>query len=82
MAGTAVGIQEPAGFQIPEDVPDKKKFFTIAELVDMGYGSRTTVWRDMQDHGLPNIQIGRRVLIPREDFVFWCRDHRRDLKRG
>ena len=54
-----------------------KKYYTIKECVEMGLGSRTTLWRRIHVDGtLPAIKIGGRVLIPAdglERYVAECR---------
>lgn len=44
------------------------KFYSIDDLVSAGYGSRTTIYREMKDGKLPYLKIGGRVLIPRDQF--------------
>ena len=55
-----------------------KRFYTIRELIEMGYGSRQTIYRRMKSGALPYIKIGRAVRIPVDDFEA----HIASLKRG
>ena len=50
-------------------VDDVRRFYTPSDLVKMGYGSRATVYRDIEDGSVPSMKVGKgRVLIPRERF--------------
>lgn len=58
------------------DDNSKKKFYTIAELVEAGFGSRTTIWTLIKKDNLPAYKIGGRVLIPRAAFEDYLAIHR------
>ena len=44
-----------------------KQFYTINDLVEMGLGSRVTLWRLRKDGDLPFLRIGKRVLFPKAE---------------
>lgn len=51
------------------EAKDVRRFYTPADLVAMGYGSRATVYRDIEDGSVPSVKVGRgRVLVPRDRF--------------
>ncbi|MBR3316021.1 MAG: helix-turn-helix domain-containing protein [Atopobiaceae bacterium] len=54
----------------------EKEFYTIKELINAGFGSRSTIYRHIKEDGLPAIKIGYRVLIPREPFEEFVNAHR------
>ena len=54
----------------------EKEFYTIKELVEAGFGSRSTIFRHIKYDGLPACKIGYRVLIPREPFEAFIDAHR------
>ena len=44
-------------------VDDVRRFYTPSDLVKMGYGSRATVYRDIEDGSVPSMKVGKgRVL--------------------
>ena len=53
-----------------------KEFYTIKELINAGFGSRSTIHRHIKEDGLPACKIGYRVLIPREPFEGFVNAHR------
>ena len=49
-----------------------KKFYTINDLVEMGFASRVTVWKRIKSGELPAIRVGRSVRIPADAFDKYC----------
>ena len=49
------------------NVIDDMRCYSINDLVDMGYGSRTSIWRIMnRDHDFPAVKLPNgRIVIPR-----------------
>lgn len=45
-------------------MPETKLFYSVEDLVNGGFGSRTTIWRRIKAGELPAIKDGHRVLIP------------------
>lgn len=59
---------------------ENREFLTIKELVASGYGSRSTVYRDIKAHKLPAMKTHTgRVLIPRVEYEIYMRGLRTDL---
>ena len=57
-------------------LPENKMFFTIADLTEAGYGSRTTIWREINEGYLPAVKLpSGRVLIPRDEFFAYIRSN-------
>lgn len=57
-------------------LPPEKQFYTVKELVAAGYGSRTTIWREIKRGNLPAVKTETgRVLIPRDLFVIYQHNH-------
>lgn len=50
-----------------------KLFFTIKEVVATGLCSRQTLWRLMKAGELGYVNVGTRVLIPREELLDYVR---------
>lgn len=49
---------------------DGRAFLTVKDLIDLGYGTRTAVYRDVHNGIVPSIQVGKqRILIPRDEFI-------------
>ena len=55
-----------------------RQFLTIEDLVEAGFASRTTIWRQMKGGGLPHVRVGRSVRIPRAEFELWLLQQRGD----
>lgn len=49
-----------------------KRFYTINDLVEMGFASRVTIWMRIKSGDLPAIKIGRSVRIPCDAFDAYC----------
>lgn len=54
----------------------EKEFYTIKDLVNAGFGSRSTIYHHIKEDGLPACKFGYRVLIPREPFEAFLDAHR------
>ena len=50
-----------------------KLFYTIKEVVATGLCSRQTLWRLMKAGELGHVNVGTRVLIPREELLDYVR---------
>lgn len=51
---------------------DNRSFYTINDLIAMGFGSRSTIYRRIKNDGLPAVKVGGSVLIPKaafEDYI-------------
>ena len=52
---------------IPDDC---KQFLTVPDLVDLGYGTRNTVYRDIHEGFIPAVRLARnRIVIPRDELI-------------
>lgn len=45
-----------------------KRWYTVSDLVAMGYGSETTVFRLIKSGEIPATKSGTRYLIPIDEF--------------
>lgn len=45
-----------------------RRFYSIEDIVAMGYGSRTTVWRRIKQGNIKAIRHGSCVLTPCDEF--------------
>ena len=53
----------------------EKRFYTPKDLIEMGYGSRSTVYRDLDSGKIPHHRPGGRILIPKDEFdLFMMRE--------
>ncbi|MBR3157468.1 MAG: helix-turn-helix domain-containing protein [Atopobiaceae bacterium] len=49
-----------------------KRFYTINDLVEMGFASRVKIWQLIKSGDLPAIKVGRSVRIPVDRFNRYC----------
>ena len=57
---------------------DNRRFITIQDIVNDGFGCRQTVWRKLKSGELPHIKVGSSVLVERVDYERYIADlHRR-----
>jgi len=52
---------------------DKSLFLSAKDLIEMGFGSKTTVYRLMNSPGFPAIKIGGRVFVTKKAFNLWLK---------
>ena len=58
-------------------LPDYKQFYSINDLITAGFGSRTTIWREIKRGELPAIKTSSgRVLISRDDLAIYQHEHK------
>lgn len=46
----------------------KKSFYRPKDLVEMGYGSRPTIYRKLDNGTIPSVRIGKSYLVPKDEF--------------
>lgn len=44
---------------------DSRKFYRPKDLIEMGYGSRPTVYRKLNNGAIPSVRIGKSYLVPK-----------------
>lgn len=59
---------------------DNRRFITIQDIVDDGFGCRQTVWRKLKSGELPHIKVGSSVLIERVDYERYIADLHRQAE--
>jgi len=47
---------------------DSRKFYRPRDLVEMGYGSRPTIYRKLDNGTIPSVRIGKSYLVPKDEF--------------
>ena len=47
---------------------DSRKFYRPRDLVEMGYGSRPTIYRKLDNGTIPSVRIGKSYLMPKDEF--------------
>lgn len=57
-----------------------RRFITIQDIVDDGFGCRQTVWRKLKSGELPYIKVGSSVLIERVDYERYIADLHRQTR--
>ena len=45
-----------------------KRWYTVSDLVAMGYGAETTIFRQIKSGEIPATKSGQRYLIPIDEF--------------
>ena len=62
---------------------ENRRFYTIRELIEAGYGSRSTVYRHAKAGLLPAIKLpSGKVIVPKAEFEEYMAKHRLDLVMG
>lgn len=56
------------GFEMGGSDDSKKRFYRPKDLIEMGYGSRATVYRKLDNGTIPSIRLDGSVLVPRDEF--------------
>ena len=55
-----------------DDLPLMLTVIDVAEVLGI---SRTGAYELVRQAGFPALNIGKRIVIPKEEFVRWIRDH-------
>lgn len=54
---------------------DAIKMYTISELQDILHIGKGCAYKIVKTKGFPTIQIGKKILIPKDELVKWIKDN-------
>ena len=66
----------PNRTKLDDYLPEGQYFLAPIDLITLGYGSRATVYRELNEHEIPAMQTDSgRWLIPRDSFEIYMLEH-------
>lgn len=61
--------------EVQECKDSKMKLYTITDLQTILHVGKNTAYKIVKLKGFPKIQIGKKILIPKEDFNQWMQNN-------
>lgn len=61
---------------------DKSLFLTVKDLVEMGLGKPSTVYKLMNSPDFPSIKVRGRLLVTKEAFNIWLKRQSKQYDPG